>query len=232
MRAKGDAKTSNNLRKIAVKRTCGPEVGSALRATLYRVLHDFRDGWSQTGTAAEDEKHAACESLYNWNPVRIAEQYYEEKLRSVTEREEYYAWVSWDIVDFFTPNFVDGNLGATASKGCAAPYPCNVTVRIYGKCHKAWAVNYVLFGWMWRIASNGDPLRFYSRVGGSGGRPPRPTLGYPNSVKHVQRVLREARFSEDAMVTRISLWQQANAVKSDLKNALARPNTICPNTPK
>lgn len=139
LRAKGDRTKNNNLRQLAVKRTCGPEIGIPLRDVLYRVKQIFEKPESKGG----------------WSDKKKAElcNYLDRKIPSGGVN----AANSWDIEELY-----DAGTGKTPLLidylGCAKVTGCKTTVMVFGRCHKSPIVNYILYGFLWRLAQTGYPL--------------------------------------------------------------------------
>lgn len=147
LRAKGDKTKRNNLRSLAVKPTCGPEIGRALVNTLHRVQQTFekpanKGGWS------DDRKADACNSLDRfapWGGVNAAN--------------------SWDISQLYDAGTGEAPLLLNYSQ-CAKLHSCQDTVMVFGHCHKAPVVNYVLFGFLWNLCRTGYPLAVLEQTSG------------------------------------------------------------------
>lgn len=139
LRAKPDKTQRNNLRKIAIKRSCGPEIGQALVRTLYNVKQEFETPVSKGGWS-DDRKADACNTLDRaipWGGTNAAN--------------------AWDISDLYDAGTGETNLTTNYSE-CGTLAGCKTTVMVFGRCHKSPVVNYILFGFLWNLCRTGYPL--------------------------------------------------------------------------
>jgi RHS repeat-associated protein len=161
-------------------RMCGFEVGWFLNAALKRTTATFRS-WT------EDQRLNACAYVIDVTSAHGA----------------------WDIQQLNT-----SSTGGTASTstlfqglmGCysCATRPCGQTVSIYNSCYHMWAVNYALFGTIFRLCGsipNKDSVRMKFALNLS----PWPALvcGAPHAIKNY--------FSEDSAKCLVRDW---NYIKS------------------
>ena len=152
LRDRPDKNKADNFLEIVVRSTCGPEIGPKLRQALFAAKQKFEGNeWSR------ERKANACDYL----------------TRAFMDSSGMNLASAWDIQQLY-----EGNEALAREPGspadeflsdypkCATSPDCKRTVMVYGNCHKSGIVNYVLFGWLWKLCATGYPLEILKKTSG------------------------------------------------------------------
>ncbi len=172
---------------LAPKVYCGPEISCQLRRVLRGVARTFT-AWPDA------ERIDACDYLVRLIAV--------EGIQGDTANN------TWDVRELYEPpgNTPIAIVSTVQMSGCGR-IPCFNTVSVDKACHNAWAVNYSLFGLMFRLCRNGYLLHHIvaHRIEyGDLGAP----LGGPFWT---DEQIRTHTFSEERAVWLATAWKIANA---------------------
>jgi hypothetical protein len=128
------------------KFVCGPDLTRQV-ADAVRFATTIFSGWTRS------QKVDACDALIS----------FEGLLRSKKgggDRSEFVAGCSWDIWELHNNDWINKDFRPVCATVGAKP-PCGESIQIDDDCHHAGAVNYVIFGVMFRLCSDNVSDDFY-----------------------------------------------------------------------
>jgi hypothetical protein len=128
------------------KFVCGPDVTRQV-AEAVRFARSIFNGWSH------DQKVDGCDALISLQGLLSSKN-------GGGKRSEFVAGCSWDIWELHNNDWINKRFQPTCATTGAKP-GCGESVQIDDDCHHAGAVNYVIFGTMFRLCSDNVSDDFY-----------------------------------------------------------------------
>lgn len=125
---------------------CGPDVTQHV-ADAVRFARSIFFGWSHS------QQVDACDALISFKGFLSSKQH-------GGDRTDIVAGCSWDIYELHNNDWIHKDFRPTCATQGAKP-PCGESVQIDEDCHHAGAVNYVIFGTMFRLCSANVADDFY-----------------------------------------------------------------------